>query len=269
MSASAVSLPPSSAWTAVRLARQAGGVPDPAAPLCAAQALLVAAGAGAGWSQLATEARCARAAPRALAAATAAAAAAAATAAPPLASPSFPPFRRLLQPPDGVDGGAWVAEHLRLATTLLGELLSALSASGACTARSCPAMRVGEQVFLCAAHGGEADGGGGPRACCAPDYAAHTLDAAQALLAAPWAFPSRAAVRSASAAAPHFANVARRLYRPLAHAWRHHAAEFAAFEAATRCTARLEAIARKHALLADDAIVIRAYAPQRDGDGPR
>ena len=162
-----------------------------------------------------------------------------------------------------------MAEHLRLATTLLGELLSALSASGACTARSCPAMRVGEQVFLCAAHGGDADGGGGPRACCAPDYAAHTLDAAQALLAAPWAFPSRSAVRSAAAAAPHFANVARRLYRPLAHAWRHHAAEFAAFEAATRCTARLEAIARKHALLADDAIVIRAFAPERDGDGPR
>lgn len=83
----------------------------------------------------------------------------------------------------------------------------------------------------------------------------HTLDALQALLASTWAFPSRAAVKPAAVA--HFTNAARRLYRPLSHAWRHHPAEFAAFEAATRCTARFEALARQHALLAEEQMVIR------------
>ena len=91
----------------------------------------------------------------------------------------------------------------------------------------------------------------------------HTLDASQALLTSTWAFPSRAAVKAPSLS--HFANLARRLYRVLSHAWRHHPRRFAAFEAETRCAARFEALARQHSLLAEEAMVIRAgerAAPQ-------
>lgn len=86
----------------------------------------------------------------------------------------------------------------------------------------------------------------------------HTLDAAQALLASAWTFPSRSAVKASSL--PHFANLARRLYRLLSHAWRHHPRVFAAFEAETHCAARFEALARQYSLLAEDAMVIRALA---------
>ena len=229
-------LPPLSAWAEVRACAASSSLSAPSsyadgasssAPLAACEQLLIAASGGAGagadggW-RLATLAT---------------------------------------EAPEGVDVGAWQAEHLRLATSLLGELLVRLAApcgggAAACDARSCPSMHVGEQVFLCAAHSA-------PRACCAADYTAHTVDAAQALLAAAWAFPSRATVRTA-AAAPHFANLARRLYRPLAHAARHHADIFNAFEADTRCAGRLEALARRYSLLPVEALTIGV--PAREGD---
>lgn len=233
-----MSLPPLSAWTAVRVSPSSASSSSSynfvdgasSAPLAACEHLLIAASkggngvcAGGGWHlpALATEA------------------------------------------PEGIDAGAWQAEHLRLATTLLGELLVRLAAPRggviACDARTCPTMHVGEQVFLCAAHSA-------PRPCCAADYTAHTVDAAQALLTAAWAFPSRASVR-ATTAAPHFANLARRLYRPLAHAARHHADIFDSFEAETRCTGRLEALARRYALLPAEALTIGV--PSQEGDSER
>jgi hypothetical protein len=84
----------------------------------------------------------------------------------------------------------------------------------------------------------------------------HTVDGAAALLSSTAAFPSRVSVSRGSAA--HFPNLARRLYRCLSHAWKHHPEAFAAFERDTRCAARLTALCRAHGLLAEDQLLIPA-----------
>jgi hypothetical protein len=67
-----------------------------------------------------------------------------------------------------------------------------------------------------------------PRECPALDYACHTVDGAAALLCDETAFPSRVVVSRTAAA--NFPNLARRLYRCLSHAWKHHPAVYAAYE---------------------------------------
>jgi len=95
-----------------------------------------------------------------------------------------------------------------------------------------------------------------PRECCAMDYMSHTVDAAQALLAGTAAFPSRVTIKAS--AMPLLVSQARRLYRALSHAWRHHRELYDSFEAETRCTARFTALARRYCLLAEEQLVIRS-----------
>ena len=75
----------------------------------------------------------------------------------------------------------------------------------------------------------------------------HTLDAMQALLVSSWNFPSRLSAKSSSQV--HFANVSRRLYRLLAHARIHHVKVYTDFELETKCTIRLQALARRYGLM--------------------
>lgn len=150
--------------------------------------------------------------------------------------------------PADVSADVWMYEHFRLLLADLNVLVGLLCASGACTALTCPQMCCGAQQYLCAPHTA-------PRECCAPDYMVHTLDAATSALTSSRDFSSRLVLRPGLAASV-FPNQARRLYRILSHAWRHHAGIFAEFEATTRTAARFTALCRTHRLLSADQFLI-------------
>lgn len=180
-----------------------------------------------------------------------------------------------IEAPEMVEPAAWLYEHLRIICSDLGLLIGLLGTTGVCSESSCPVMSCGEQQYLCASHPQ-------PRECCAIDYLTHTLDAAEALLSSNWAFPSRVNIK-ASTAMPHFCNLARRLYRALSHAWKHHPEIYREFEKQTAsrggaaeeaeaergaslsrassssstCTARFHALARRYNLLTEEQMVIR------------
>ena len=136
---------------------------------------------------------------------------------------------------------------MRLFISQLNDLIGRLAVARVCTAESCPVMNAGSLQYLCASHSE-------PQDCSAMDYMVHTVDGAQALLSNTKIFPSRLVVKPA--AAGHFPNLARRLYRCLAHAWRHHTDIYTKFEDDTRCTARISGVAKKYKLLADDQMII-------------
>lgn len=75
-----------------------------------------------------------------------------------------------------------------------------------------------------------------------------------AVLNDPVLFPSRVVVSRAAAA--NFPNLARRLYRCLSHAWRHHPAVYATYEADTGTAGRFTALARRYSLLAEEQLLI-------------
>lgn len=162
-----------------------------------------------------------------------------------------------VDPPSDVAPDIWVCEHFRLLLTDLNILVGLLCSSGACTALSCPQMCCGSQQYLCAPHSA-------PRECCAPDYMVHTLDAATSALTSSREFSSRLVLRPGLAASV-FPNQARRLYRIMSHAWRHHAPLFSEFEASTRTAARFTALARTHRLLSADQFLIPDAAVEAAG----
>lgn len=79
----------------------------------------------------------------------------------------------------------------------------------------------------------------------------------------PVLFPSRVVV--SRTAASNFPNLARRLYRCLSHAWRHHAAVYAAYETETRAAARFTGLARRYGLLAEEQLLIPFPLPSASG----
>ncbi|KAI9598464.1 Mob1/phocein [Syncephalis fuscata] len=127
---------------------------------------------------------------------------------------------KLLQMPPGQNEEIWQYEHLRMLCMDINYLVIQLEIE--CTKESCPEMKADEWLFLCAAHLQ-------PQACCAIDYAFHTLDGATSLLNSHKYFPSRLSIMNSSL--KHFQSIARRLYRIFAHAWYHHREEFNSFEA--------------------------------------
>lgn len=70
----------------------------------------------------------------------------------------------------------------------------------------------------------------------------------------PVIFPSRVVVSRSAAA--NFPNLARRLYRCLSHAWRHHPTVYAAFESEVGAAARFTALSRRYGLLAEEQLLI-------------
>ena len=84
-----------------------------------------------------------------------------------------------------------------------------------CTRDSCPEMKAGEWLYLCAAHATVNE-----HECCAIDYITHTLDGATALLNSTRYFPSRLSIADTSL--KHFTSIVRRLYRIFAHTYFHH-----------------------------------------------
>ncbi|RKP09902.1 putative phocein protein [Thamnocephalis sphaerospora] len=134
---------------------------------------------------------------------------------------------RLICAPDGQDEEIWQFEHLRLLCLDLNYLVIQLEPE--CNKESCPEMKADEWLYLCAAHIQ-------PQACCAIDYAFHTLDGATSLLNSNKYFPSRMSIMPTSL--KHFQSIARRLYRIFAHAWYHHREVFDSFEVRRVCPIR-------------------------------
>ena len=167
-------------------------------------------------------------------------------------SPAHPPVLPFIS--HCPNPSVWVYEHMRLLVAHLNDLIGRLgepaagSGAPACSPATCPVMGCGDVQYLCGAlaHGPE------PHECCAIAYAVHTADDMSNRLSSSRDFPSRVSVPPAAAAA--FPNVARRLYRVLAHAHRHPAPQFAEFEQRTRCAERTTAVCRTFGLLADDQL---------------
>ncbi|WAR51842.1 hypothetical protein PtB15_1B278 [Puccinia triticina] len=142
----------------------------------------------------------------------------------------------------------WIYEQLRrLALDLSHPLVSALQAE--CNRDTCPEMKAGEWLYLCAAHTAANE-----NECCAIDYVIHTLDGATALLNSGRYFPSRLQIPPGSV--KHFTSIARRLYRILAHAWFHHRELFEQCEMETSLYARFMALSDEFDLVAEDLLVI-------------
>ncbi|KAI8924262.1 Mob1/phocein [Entophlyctis helioformis] len=125
----------------------------------------------------------------------------------------------ILSLPAGVDESIWQYEHLKQVCLELNDLFVRLEDE--CRPATCPDMKAGEWMYLCAAHTT-------PAPCRALDYIGHTIDHASALLNQAKLFPSRVSVPETSLKQLH--NIARRLYRIFAHAWYHHREIFGEFE---------------------------------------
>lgn len=79
----------------------------------------------------------------------------------------------------------WLYEQLRRLSHDLSHPF-VVSLQEACTRETCPEMKAGEWLYLCAAHATANE-----TECCAIDYITHTLDGAVALLNSSRYFPSR------------------------------------------------------------------------------
>lgn len=129
-----------------------------------------------------------------------------------------------------------------------------------CTRDTCPEMKAGEWLFLCAAHfpqstmSSPSANGVGASPCCAIDYTVHTLNGATTLLNSSKNFPSRISIPPASQR--HYPSLSRRLYRIFAHAYYHHREVFDQVEADHNLYARFTALCDKFGLVAKELRVI-------------
>ncbi|KAH9824161.1 Mob1/phocein [Melampsora americana] len=151
----------------------------------------------------------------------------------------------------------WIYEQLRrFSQDLSHPFVSTLQSE--CSRTTCPEMKAGEWLYLCAAHATANEND-----CCAIDYIVHTLDGATALLNSARYFPSRLQIPTTSI--KHFTSIARRLYRIFAHAWFHHRDVFDQCETETSLYARFLALTDRFSLISEDLLVI----PRMNGEEER
>ncbi|KAG0149359.1 hypothetical protein CROQUDRAFT_59331 [Cronartium quercuum f. sp. fusiforme G11] len=142
----------------------------------------------------------------------------------------------------------WIYEQLRrFSQDLSYPFVSSLQIE--CKRSTCPEMKAGEWLYLCAAHATANEND-----CCAIDYIVHTLDGATALLNSARYFPSRLQIPTTSI--KHFTSIARRLYRIFAHAWFHHRDIFEQCESETSLYTRFLALTDRFNLISEDLLVI-------------
>ncbi|KAK9900460.1 Mob1/phocein [Cystobasidium minutum MCA 4210] len=153
-----------------------------------------------------------------------------------------------------VDRDVWLYEHLRrLAIDLSQPFVVTLQEH--CTRETCPEMKAGEWLYLCAAHATANE-----TECCAIDYITHTLDGATALLNSSRYFPSRINIPPTSL--KHFTSIARRLYRIFAHAWYHHRELFDLCESSTSLYERFLALSIEYDLVPRELLTIPSQHEQ-------
>lgn len=110
---------------------------------------------------------------------------------------------------------------------------------------TCTSMRVGDEVFLCRAHG---DG----RPCSARNYIFHAMDDASSLLSSPQHFPTEGQIPRQSRRL--FVTVCKQLARVFSHMYQHHHELFTACEAKTSLYARFKKLVQMYELLPDDTL---------------
>ncbi|KAJ3395066.1 MOB member 4, phocein [Lobulomyces angularis] len=131
-------------------------------------------------------------------------------------------LQAICTPPQNQDLLCWQYEHFRQFCNQLNFLICLLVSE--CNKETCPEMKAGEYLYLCAAHTP-------PKQCCAIDYIVHTIDSTTQLLHNSIKFPSRISIPASSG--KHFQDMARRLYRIFSHTWFQHKEIFEEFEAET------------------------------------
>ncbi|KAI9229247.1 MAG: Mob1/phocein [Piptocephalis tieghemiana] len=154
---------------------------------------------------------------------------------------------RHIELPDDQDPEVWQYEHLRAICQELHSLVVQLVPE--CTVQTCPEMKAGDWIYLCAAHAH-------PQPCCAIDYTFHTLDGATSLLNSNKYFPSRLSILPSSL--KHFQSISRRLYRLFAHAWYAHREIFDSFESETYLFDRFMVLSKKYNLISQSVAVAPA-----------
>jgi hypothetical protein len=129
---------------------------------------------------------------------------------------------------------AWKIAQIRQCCIELNDLFCALEAE--CSSGSCPEMKAGEWLYLCAAHPETNN-------CPAIDYILHTLESAAIILV--------------TADEKTLANLVRRLYRIFAHCYFHHKDIFLEFEE-THCLYKrfLDLTFYKYQMITDKMIII-------------
>jgi hypothetical protein len=129
---------------------------------------------------------------------------------------------KILEIPLGFETSQWKYHQIRQICLQLNDLFSFLQED--CSLETCPEMKTGEWLFLCAAHQE-------PSACAAIDYILHAIDGSAVLLNSEM-FANREKKLSLQAE-KLCQNVVRRLYRIFAHAWFHHHEIYLDFEQRT------------------------------------
>ncbi|RKP14634.1 Mob1/phocein [Piptocephalis cylindrospora] len=157
---------------------------------------------------------------------------------------------RHIQLPEDQDPEVWQYEHLRAVCQELHCLVVQLVPE--CTVHTCPEMKAGDWIYLCAAHSH-------PQPCCAIDYTLHTLDGATSLLNSNKYFPSRLSIQPSSL--KHFQSISRRLYRLFAHAWYAHREVFDSFESETYLYDRFMKLSKKYGLISESVSLAPAITP--------
>ena len=156
--------------------------------------------------------------------------------------------QEIVKKPEGCqDASVWQYEQLRQVCLELNNLLVLMQ--GECSGKSCQEMKVGEWLFLCAAHPT-------PQSCSAMDYMVHTLDGATALLNSNKHFPSRVCIPDPSVS--HFQSIMRRIYRNFAHAWFQHREIFIQFENETHLYERVVELCLQFNLMSAKSFLIPA-----------
>ncbi len=156
---------------------------------------------------------------------------------------------RICGRPSSVHPDVWVYEHIRQFVLQLNLLVCELK--GVCDKKTCPKMMAGECEFLSACYGKRAE----PRTVSAIDYACHNIDFHLAILNKSKHFPRPSQKKLGEKAVKEIKDVAKRLYRIIAHAYFHHRAQFDAFEKQT-------CLYRRFALLCKQNKLVRRFTPK-------
>ena len=119
-------------------------------------------------------------------------------------------------------------------------------------------MRASEWQYLCAAHEP-------PKACCAIEYCAHTLDWASGTLTSQENFPSRLKLGNEAnggyqAGMRQLINIMRRVYRIFAHAWFQHRTIFWQFESQDGLYVLFKTVCDEYCLIPEENYTIPAEA---------